>query len=207
MDLATLAQPEGAAAAVRMLAPQLGIVAYCVFALSTGRDLAHATARYLRIQGPPGHHIHVGRLVVLGALTTLTVGVALPAAAAATALAMATRGADLHHWTTAPAFASVLQQWAGAALAACCLGTLGALAALITRSGGAAIGIGLVALLVVDPLLSVWEPLRGRTPGALLNDVAWCAPGSGTAVLAVVAVTLLAGWAGAALYGWQSSRT
>ncbi|PRH79643.1 hypothetical protein C6N75_08365 [Streptomyces solincola] len=206
MDLAMLAQPDGAVAALRMLAPQIGIVAYCQFTLSTGRDLTHGTTRYLRIQGPSGYRIHVGRLLVLGALTTATIGAALLVSAIATAVAMAARGTELHHWATAAALTGALQQWAGAALAACCLGALGSFVALATRSGGAAIGIGLVALLVFDPLLSIWEPLRGRTPGALLNNVAWCAPDSGLAALAVVTATLLAGWAGTALYGWQSSR-
>ncbi|MEV4878459.1 hypothetical protein [Streptomyces cyaneofuscatus] len=205
MDLEALTSPDGAPAAVRLLAPQLAIVAYCLFALSCGRDLTHATARVARLQGPSARRIHVGRLLALGALTAAVSAIALVATLLAGGAAALSRGASLKAWTSAPALDALFQQWAGVTLAGCCLGALGALAALATRSGGAATGIGLVTLLVIDPLLSVWQPLRGLTPGALINEVAWCAPDRTTAMVAVAVTTALAAWAGTSVYERRSA--
>ncbi|MFJ1590564.1 hypothetical protein ACIOD0_10000 [Kitasatospora albolonga] len=205
MDLASLTASDGAPAPVRMLAPQLAIVAHCLFALSVGRDLTHATARTARLQGPSAWHVHLGRLLALGTATAAVAALAILTSAAAGALALLARGAAPRSWATAEAAGALLEQWAGLSLAACCLGALGGLVALATRSGGAATGIGLVALLVVDPLLTVWEPLRGLTPGALINQVAWCAPDRGPAVVAVTASMALASWAGAYLYDRRSA--
>ncbi|MDI6711964.1 MAG: hypothetical protein QMD96_01865 [Anaerosomatales bacterium] len=199
---AALAAPDGYIAGLMLAANLIGIAALTVWAIATATDFSSGMVRLLAQAEPRRWRLIVGKVLAL-VLFTLVGALAATLAAAGTAAACAPAfGISTSAW--ADAVPTLLETFRNVALAATAWGAIGLLIALVTRSAGVAIAVGIGYLVVLENMIvaAISEPPKwllgttltalaaGGTPAVPFETAAW----QGLAyivgcVLAAVAVT------------------
>lgn len=148
---AALAASDGYAAGLALAANLVGIIALSIWAIATATDYSSGLIRLLAQAEPRRWRLIVGKVL---ALTLLTAAGALAATVAAyvTALVCAPAfGVSTAAW--ADTLPTLLERSGYLALSATVWGVLGLVIALLTRSSGVAIAIGIGYVVVFENML------------------------------------------------------
>lgn len=139
-----------------------GAVALILGALAVGSEFGWRTLGTVAVQRPSRTTLALGRALALVIASAGLTAAAFVAALAGSALVVALEPVD----TTAPTAATMIGGFVATVLVLAVLSAVGACLAMLTRGTGIAIGVGLLALLVVPllgalPLGQAGEVLRG----------------------------------------------
>jgi ABC-type transport system involved in multi-copper enzyme maturation permease subunit len=167
---AALAAPDGYAAGLMLAANLVGIIALSIWAIATASDYSSGLVRLLAQAEPRRWRLIVGKAL---ALTLFTTAGALAATVAAYVTAQACApafGVSTAAW--ADTLPTLVERSAYLALSATVWGVLGLVVALLTRSAGVAIAVGIGYLVVFENMLAavasgVSDWLLGATLTAL----------------------------------------
>lgn len=178
--IAELSAADGWGAGVRNASTLIGAVALAVVAVIVASDFGSSVIRNLLVRLPDRRRLLLGKLAAAGILLTAATLIA-SLAGLVTALVLAP-GNDISTsaWWSGRGVFDAGADVANLLVATLAAGTLGALLAVLARSAGAAIGIGLAWLLPGEALLAgLVDGLDAILPGQRFADLA----ASGTASL------------------------
>lgn len=169
LTTASLRAPDGLGKLVSGGATLVGVVALVLFAMSFASEFSHGTLRNLLVREPHRLRLFFGKLAGMAVFVSIGV-IAAAVLSVIVSYAMApTHNIATSAWTFAPV---------GAALGRVLLTTLGwgvlaTTLAVIVRSPAPAIGVGVVYVLLVDPIIvAAWSTGGRWLPGQLLEAVA-----------------------------------
>lgn len=171
-SLAELGQPGGLVAGVGAVVSLLGVISLVFWALATTTDFTSGMVRLTAQAEPRRWRLVIGKALALLAWTAaaataamaVTLAVAWPFAAAFD-ISTAAWGTDL--------VGHVASTWLNLFLALAAWGMIGMVVGMLTRSAGAAVGIGVGYALLFEPLLgSFASGVADRLPASVLTAVA-----------------------------------
>ena len=148
---AALAAPDGYAAGLMLAANVIGIIALSLWAIATASDYSTGLIRLLAQAEPRRWRLIVGKVLAL-VLFTLAGTFAATLAACGAALVCAPVF-DVSTAAWADVLPTLVQSFRNLALSATVWGTLGMVIALLTRSSGVAISVGIGYLVVFENMI------------------------------------------------------
>lgn len=168
---AALAAPDGYVAGIMLAANVIGIIALSFWAIATASDYSTGLIRLLAQAEPRRWRLMVGKVLAL-TLFTLAGTIAATLAAYGAALVCApVFGVSTAAW--ADALPTLFESFRNLALSATVWGTLGMLIALVTRSSGVAISVGIGYLVVFENMIiAAASDASGWLLGATLTSLA-----------------------------------
>jgi ABC-type transport system involved in multi-copper enzyme maturation permease subunit len=169
LTTASLRTPYGLSKLVAGGATLLGVVALVLFAMSFASEFSNGTIRNLLVREPHRVRLFFGKLGGIAAFVSIgVIGAAVLSVVVAYALAPG-HGIATSAWRFAPvgaAFGRTLLTTLG-------WGVLATVLAVAVRSPAPAIGIGVVYVLLIDPIIdAAWSTGSRWLPGQLLQAVA-----------------------------------
>jgi ABC-2 type transport system permease protein len=172
IDVALLEAPGGWVLPFSATGQILGIVALVVAAGNLATEFTSGTLKCLLVREPRRTVLLGGKTLAVWGFVTVGIAIALVLTTLATIAMAAARGVSMDAWFTAEGVGKLGAAFANVTLAAWMWSLLGAMLAMVFRSGPPAIGIGIAYPLLVEGLL-----------GLVLADVVQWMPGQ---VLATV---------------------
>lgn len=154
--LAELEEPAGMMAGLAAASNLFGVVTLSFWALATAGDYSSGLIRLLVAAEPRRWRLVAGKVIALALVTALATTVATLVNLVAIGPAAGQAGIDTSAWgTDLPAV--IATAWGQLYLALCAWGVLGLVLAVLTRSAGIAIGVGIGYVLVVESLFNLIE--------------------------------------------------
>lgn len=171
ISAAALSQPDGSVFAISQMGTFLGVIALALFASNFAAEFSRGTIRLLFVTEPSRLKVLAGKLSALGSFAAL--GVALSLAASVATGAVIADGVDTSAWWTLDGFSAMGVTYLNVTGSVLAAGLLGAALAVIGRSATAAISVGAIYLIAVEPLAAIyWKPLAEWGPAAAFASMA-----------------------------------
>ncbi|MDQ1538253.1 MAG: type transport system permease protein [Actinomycetota bacterium] len=187
--LASLAEPGGLLAGLRISVSLIGIVALCVAAAQMAGEYTQGTMRTLLIRRPQRLQLLGGTWGALVIFMTGAVAVAAAVAGGAGLVAAQLKGIDTSAWFSGDGVESSLKSLGEGALAVAGYTTLGAALGSILRAPVVAVAVGIGWLIAIEGILaSVIDGISRWLPGSMLTAIS----SGGTPTVALGAAVLTA---------------
>ncbi len=197
-SLAELAAPGGFVATLTTISSLVGVVALAYWAIATATDYDTGLIRILTQAEPNRLRLLAGKVGALAVFTVVGTFLATVMATVAAWPMASVAGVSTSAWSEG-FLTEFLSGWWNLTLAALVWGAIGLAIAVVTRSSGVAIAVGIGYLMVVENLIGiVAEDVTDYLPAGVLSAVA----GGGTATVAYgTAIALAAAYGAAAMTG------
>ncbi len=195
-SLAELMSPDGLVSGLGAASSMFGVVALSFWALSAASDHSTGLIRVLVAAEPRRWRLVVGKWVALSAVTAAATVVALVVNVVVAPIAASSAGVEPTTWgtdTVSVALGAAAQLY----LSLLVWGTLGLALAVLTRSAGIAIGVGVGWVLLLESVIAAAvEGVADWLPGATIGALA---TGGSAAMTYGTALSLGVAYAGVAL--------
>ena len=173
VPLSLFAGHDGGAFAFQATGQLLGIIALVVAAANVATEYTSGTFKVLLVHEPRRTLLFSGKLLALWAFILSGIVLTLLLSVGASAAVAAARGLDTGPWWSADGLADLGKALCNVTAAAFVWALMGAMLAVLFRSGFPAIGIGIAYPLVVEGLLGLVLPdVVKYMPGAVLGKLA-----------------------------------
>ncbi|HYB31291.1 MAG TPA: ABC transporter permease subunit [Solirubrobacteraceae bacterium] len=194
VTVAQLSQPDGLVHGVVDVSNLVGIVALCLFAGATASEYSQGTLRNLLIRQPRRAELLSGKFLALALFIALAVLLAI-AVAAGVAFALAPgKGIHTSAWTSSTGLNDLWHSILHVYLACVGYGILGTALAVLLRSPGVAIALGVAWVLPIEAIITgaIWSNGDRWLPGQLLSALAHGGNSSSSYAHALVTLTVYA---------------
>ena len=174
VTVAALSQPDGLVHGVVDVSNLVGVVALCLFAGATASEYSQGTMRNLLVRQPQRAKLLSGKFLALAAFIVLAVLLAiLVASGLAFALAPG-KGISTSAWTSSTGLSDFGQALLHVELTCLGYGLFGTALAILLRSPGLAIALGVAWVLPIEAIITnaIWSNGDRWLPGQLLSALA-----------------------------------
>ena len=194
VTIAQLSQPDGLVHGVVDVSNLVGIVALCLFAGATASEYSQGTLRNLLVRQPRRAELLSGKFLALALFIGIAVLLAI-AVASGVAFALAPgKGIDTSAWTSSTGLSDLWHSILHVYLACLGYGILGTALAVVLRSPGVAIALGVAWVLPVEAIITnaIWSNGDRWLPGQLLSALAHGGNSSSSYAHALVTIAIYA---------------
>jgi ABC-2 type transport system permease protein len=194
VTIAQLSQPDGLVHGVVDVSNLVGIVALCLFAGATASEYSQGTLRNLLIRQPRRAELLSGKFLALALFIGIAVLLAI-AVASGVAFALAPgKGIDTATWTSSTGLSDLWHSILHVYLACVGYGILGTALAVVLRSPGVAIALGVAWVLPIEAIITnaIWSNGDRWLPGQLLSALAHGGNSSSSYAHALVTLAIYA---------------
>jgi ABC-2 type transport system permease protein len=173
VTIAQLSQPDGLVHGVVDVSNLVGVVALCLFAGATASEYSQGTLRNLLVRQPHRSKLLSGKFLALVVFIGLAVVLAI-AVSAGVAFALGPgRGIHTSAWTSSTGLGDLGQALLHIFLTCVGYGVLGTALAVVLRSPGIAIALGVAWVLPAEAIITaIWSDGNRWLPGQLLSALA-----------------------------------
>jgi ABC-type transport system involved in multi-copper enzyme maturation permease subunit len=176
----------------------LGIITLVIAAANVATEYSAGTLKMLLVREPRRPLLLGGKLVALALFSAAGITLALVLSVGVSAAIAAARGIETSAWWTGDGWSAIGQAYANVVLASWVWLLLGAMLAVVFRSGFPAIGVGIAYPILVEPLLSLVAAdavkyMPGRVLQTLVAGHTGQAFGDTSASLSYASAAVLAG--------------
>ncbi|MEA3137414.1 MAG: type transport system permease protein [Thermoplasmata archaeon] len=173
IPLSTIEASGGAAFAFQATGQLLGIIALVIAAANVATEYTAGTLKVLLVREPRRPVLFAGKLAALWSFVLTGITLTLAATLLVSVVVASVRGIDMGAWWSADGWSAVGQAWLNVTAGAFVWALMGAMLAVLFRSGFPAIGIGIAYPLVVEGLLGIVLPdVVKWMPGSVLGRLA-----------------------------------
>ncbi|MGO9956958.1 MAG: ABC transporter permease [Solirubrobacteraceae bacterium] len=173
LTVAQLSQPDGLVRGFVDAGTLIGIVALCLFAGATASEYNQRTLSNLLVREPRRTQLLVGKYLALALFMAIAIVLAF-AVASGFAFALAPgKGVDTSAWTSSTGLNDLGQSFLHVYLACLGYGIFGTGLAVLLRSPGVAIGLGVAWIIPAEAIITaIWSNGDRWLPGQLLTALA-----------------------------------
>jgi ABC-2 type transport system permease protein len=173
VTIAQLSRPDGLVHGVVDVSNLVGIVALCLFAGATASEYSQGTMRNLLVRQPHRSRVLSGKFLALALFIGIAVVLAI-AVASGVAFALGPgKGIDTSAWTSSTGLGDLGQAVLHIFLTCVGYGVLGTALAILLRSPGLAIALGVAWVLPAEGIITaIWSNGSRWLPGQLLSALA-----------------------------------
>jgi ABC-2 type transport system permease protein len=194
VTIAALSQPDGLVHGVIDVSNLVGIVALCLFAGATASEYSQGTLRNLLVRQPRRAELLSGKFLALALFIGIAVLLAI-AVASGVAFALAPgKDIDTSAWTSSSGLSDLWHSILHVYLACVGYGIFGTALAVVLRSPGVAIALGVAWVLPVEAIITnaIWSNGDRWLPGQLLSALAHGGNSSSSYAHALVTLAIYA---------------
>lgn len=173
IPIALMEQADGAVFAFQANGQLLGIIALVIAAANVATEYTAGTLKALLVREPRRPILFAGKMAALWSFLLVGITMTLVASVLAAVAVAGARGIDMSAWWTGDGWSAMGQAYLNVTAGAFVWALMGAMLAVVFRSGFPAIGVGIAYPLVVEGLLAlVLEDVVKWMPGTVLGRLA-----------------------------------
>ncbi len=173
VTIAQLSRPAGLVHGVVDVSNLVGIVALCLFAGATASEYSQGTMRNLLVRQPRRSQLLAGKFLALVLFIGLGVALAILVASGVAFALGPGRGIHTAAWTSSTGLSDLGQAYLHIFLTCIGYGVLGTALAIVLRSPGLAIALGVAWVLPAEGIITaIWSNGNRWLPGQLLSALA-----------------------------------
>ncbi len=173
ITIAQLSQADGLVHGFVDASTLIGIVSLCLFAGATASEYSQGTMSNLLVRQPRRISLLVGKYLALAAFILVAVVLAIVVASLIAFLLAPGKGISTSAWTSSTGLNDLGQSFLHVYLACLGYGVFGMMLAIVLRSPGVAVGLGVAWVIPAEAIITaIWSNGDRWLPGQVLSAVA-----------------------------------